>query len=107
MEIGGGEGQVGGEGAVVVFEAQDPALAAMPAQPPAAEVAGPAADIDFPHHPLSQPGGILGSGHLPHEFMTHDAPEVVIAPQDLEVGAADPRQMHLDQDFARAGFGPG
>jgi hypothetical protein len=31
--------------------------------------------------------------------MAQDAPEVVITPEDLEIGAADARQSHPDQGF--------
>ena len=107
VEVGRGQGEVGGKGAVVVLEPQDPALPAVPGQAPAAEVAGPATAGDFPHHPLAQPGGSLGAGHLAHELVAHDALKAVVALEDLQVGAADAGQMDPDENLAVAGCGPG
>ena len=89
MEIGRGQGEVGGKGAVVVLESQDPALPAVPGQAPATEVAGPAAAGDFSHHALAQPGGSFGADHPAHEFVAHDALKAMVTLEDLQVGAAD------------------
>ena len=96
VQVGRGQGQVGGEGAVMVFEPQNPTLPAVAGQALPAEVAGAAADIDLSHHPLAQPGGVVGSGHHPDEFVAHDAAEAVVTFEDLPVGAADPGQRHPD-----------
>ena len=107
MEIRRGQGEVGGKGAVVVLESQDPALTAVPGQAPATEVAGPAAAGDFSDHGAGQPGGSLGAGHPAHEFVAHDAFKAVVALEDLQVGAADAGQVDPDENFAVAGYGPG
>ena len=91
----------------MVLDPQNPAFPAVAGEPLPAEVAVPAADIDLPHHPLTQPGRVVGAGHHPHELVAHDAAETVVAFEDLQVGAADPGQRHPDQDLAGAGFGGG
>jgi hypothetical protein len=91
----------------MVLEPQHPPLAAVPGQTPAAPVARPTADVNLPHHPLPPPGGILGAGYLSQEFVAHDPPKVMIAPEDLQVGAADAGQTHPDENLTGAGFGPG
>ena len=107
MEVGRGQPEVCGKGAVVVLEPQHLALPAMSGQAPAAEVAGPAANGDLACHPLPQPGGVLGAGHLAHELVAHDPLKAVIALQNLQVGAADAGQMDAHQNLALAGCGPG
>jgi len=107
MEVGRGQGQVLGKGAVAVLEPQHPPLPAVPGQAPAAEVADPAADIDLPGHPLPQPKGVLRLRHFTHELVAHDPLKTVIAPEDLQVSAADAGQMDLYENLAGAGFGPG
>ena len=39
--------------------------------------------------------------------MAHDALKAVVAPEDLQVGAADAGQMDPDKNLAAAGYGPG
>ena len=88
-------------------QTQNPAVLAVAGQAPAAADAGPAGEIDLPHYPLPQQGGIGRPDHLAHELVARDALKIVVPPQYLQVGAADAGQMDPHQDFAGAGFGPG
>jgi hypothetical protein len=107
MEVLFRQGEVCGEGAVFAQQTQNPALPAMPGETPAAAGAGAAGDIDFSHHPQPQKGGVGRPRHFAHKLMAWDAPEVVISPQDLQVGAADPGQADPHQGLPGPGLGRG
>ena len=91
----------------MVSDSQNPARPAVVREAVSTEITGAAADIDLPHHPLAQPGRLFRSGHHPDELVARDAAKIVVAFEDLQVGAADTGQGHADQDLAGSGFGLG
>jgi hypothetical protein len=59
--------------------------------PTKALLATSTSDIDVAHHALTDPGRIVTFDHFTHEFMPGDARKRIIAFDQLEVGAANPR----------------
>ncbi|MGD0217610.1 MAG: hypothetical protein ABSC45_08900 [Desulfobaccales bacterium] len=96
-----------GEGSVLVLETQNPAPAAVRREALPAEVAGPAAQVDFSHHPLAQPGRPVRAGHHPYELVPRHPAKAVVAQENLPVAAAHPGQPHPNQDLPGAGCGGG
>jgi hypothetical protein len=54
-----------------------------------AEITTAAADVDFPYHPTTHPGGLLGLFNYADELVPQDPTKPGIAPQYLQIGVAD------------------
>jgi hypothetical protein len=104
MEVFYGKGEILGERPVSAADPQDLASPAVRGQVSPAHGALAADHVDFSHHPPMEPGRVRRACHFAYEFMPRHSPEAAIAFEDLQIGAADARQPHPDQDFAGLGF---
>ena len=102
MEVFQGKGEVLGKNPVFAPQTQNLALLAVLSQALAAAMADSAGNIDFPHHPLFHQGGLRRSDDFPYEFVAGNPPEIVVAFQDFQVGAADSRQPKTHQGLPRS-----
>ena len=91
VEIGDRQGQVGGERAVQVKDAQHPAVGTVAGVAPAARRAHPAGDVDLAHHPRPFPGGV-GRARLDYagKLMPQHARKALVASRQFQIGMADP-----------------
>ncbi len=89
MKIGGGKAEQLGEGAAVIENADDRAVAAVGGEAGLAEIAAAADDVDLAGDALADEILIGGVENVGDEFMTEDAAEIHVAFADFEIGGAD------------------
>ena len=103
VEILDRECQVLGECAVSSADADDAARRAVLSEARLARRASAAGNVDLADDAFSDDAFCGRRYHGADELVPRDAAERHVAPHDLEVRGTDPREMHLDEGFARPG----
>jgi hypothetical protein len=102
VQVGEGQDQVFGKGAIMVLDAQHPAPGAVMTPPGPAGVAVAAGQVDLANDPFPPASGLVRrGGDFTDELVAGDAGEGVIALPQFQVCRANAGQAHPHQGLPR------